>query len=632
MQEYLKDFKGYIERMQEIRLLSKPDLEEIGDSKAYSKTLVHNFSIIGELASENRKVMDAYVNPVLSGKKDLDDTERKKIESINELLMETDTTEETDAHLSEALTDLLVDDIEITEDSTDDEKVIAIAGKVKRDYFVISEMTRFVNADTETIRAKAIENRELLASYLEPEAFEKLGDDAKGAALQFSLMGALLYESNLVRKPDEYWDACLGILGSAWEILNSAFYHEAFPDYAWDAYEFRIYYYGAMLAYSLLPKKVAMVVYDHAKKMESFLNNCTNELIKSSVSVEQAVELAYLASVQAGYTPVREACEKFYQDYLNRDRNDYSITGVDRNLDPPSSYMSTAKMMNLELTEMDYDRYFKIQKSMLDYLYHIPNRSDVYMKCMTLFVNLPMYFKEVPGAMTLEEFCINAFAAVHPPTYVHVNMVARMAKCMSRHMLNVDPAVFVGFPGCPDVKSVMEQKKRIIDYTFHSALCHDLGKLFIIDTISMYGRSLLDTEFMTIKHHPVIGARLASEHYSTKEYADVILGHHVWYDCSRGYPAGFDTRKSPYKTMIDIVLVADCLDAATDTVGRSYSRGKTFDEFEKEILEGLGTHYAPFFADLFRDAAFRTDIEYLLSEGRERLYRDTYDLIMKHTR
>ncbi|MCR5011784.1 MAG: hypothetical protein K6A72_05530 [Lachnospiraceae bacterium] len=46
----------------------------------------------------------------------------------------------------------------------------------------------------------------------------------------------------------------------------------------------------------------------------------------------------------------------------------------------------------------------------------------------------------------------------------------------------------------------------------------------------------------------------------------------------------------------------------------------------------LGTHYAPFFADLFRDVAFRTDIEYLLSEGRERLYRDTYDLIMKHTR
>lgn len=632
MENYLEDFKGYIERMQEIRILSKPDLEEMGDSKEYSKTLVRNFSVIGDLATVNRKVMDEYVNPVLAGKKALDDREREKIDNINELLVETSSSEEVDAHLSEVLSDLLVDDIIITENSTDDEHVLAMAGKVKRDYFAISELTRFINDDTEIVRAKALENRRLLAAYLEPAEFVKLGDEAKGAALRFSLMGVLLYESNLVRMPEEYWDACLGILGEAMEILNTPFYHENLPDYDWGVYEFRIYYYGAMLAYSLLPERIARQVYDYAKKMEEYLTNCKDEAVLAAVNVEQAKDLAYLASVQAGYTSAREACEKFYQGYLNRDSSDYSVTGVNKNLDPPSSYMSTAKMMNLELTEKDYDRFFEIQKSMLDYLYHIPNRSDVYMKCITLFSNLPMYFQEVPGAMKLEEFCINAFAAIHPPTYVHVNMVARMAECMTRHMMEVDPKVFVGFPGCPDVASVLAKKEQIINYAFHSALCHDLGKLFIIDTISMYGRSLLDTEFLTIKHHPMIGARLASEHYSTKDYVDVILGHHIWYDCSRGYPAGFDTRKSPYKAVIDIVLVADCLDAATDTVGRSYSRGKTFDEFEKEVLEGLGTHYAPFFADLFQQPLFKKDIEYLLSEGRERLYRDTYDLIKRQGR
>ncbi|MCR5323143.1 MAG: hypothetical protein K6E85_07735 [Lachnospiraceae bacterium] len=68
METYLKDFEGYIERMQEIRLLSKPDLEEI------------------------------------------------------------------DAHLSEVLTNLLVDDIDIAESSSKDDRVLAMAGKVKRDY------------------------------------------------------------------------------------------------------------------------------------------------------------------------------------------------------------------------------------------------------------------------------------------------------------------------------------------------------------------------------------------------------------------------------------------------------------------------------------------------------------------
>ncbi len=43
MDTYLKDFKEYIERMKKVRILSKPDLEEIGDAKEYSKTLVRDF-------------------------------------------------------------------------------------------------------------------------------------------------------------------------------------------------------------------------------------------------------------------------------------------------------------------------------------------------------------------------------------------------------------------------------------------------------------------------------------------------------------------------------------------------------------------------------------------------------------
>ena len=43
------------------------------------------------------------------------------------------------------------------------------------------------------------------------------------------------------------------------------------------------------------------------------------------------------------------------------------------------------------------------------------------------------------------------------------------------------------------------------------------------------------------------------------------------------------------KVIIDIVTVADCLDAATDTVGRSYSTGKKPDEIFMEIQDGADT-------------------------------------------
>lgn len=60
--------------------------------------------------------------------------------------------------------------------------------------------------------------------------------------------------------------------------------------------------------------------------------------------------------------------------------------------------------------------------------------------------------------------------------------------------------------------------------------------------------------------------------------------------------------------MIDLVMCCDCLDAATDTVGRIYSRGKTLDEYLEEVRE---------------------DINFLLQKEREHNYQDTYELLKK---
>ena len=156
---------------------------------------------------------------------------------------------------------------------------------------------------------------------------------------------------------------------------------------------------------------------------------------------------------------------------------------------------------------------------------------------------------------------------------------------------------------------------------------HWIGKLYVIDTISMYGRGIMQSEFDLIRSHPDKGADLAGRHTSTEAFVDVIRGHHRWYDGSRGYPGNFDISKSPYKTIIDIVSVADCLDAATDGVGRSYRPGKTIDDFQKELAEGAGTRYAPYMTGLFSEPAIRDDLVYLLEKGREELYKDTYFLL-----
>ncbi|MBR6477754.1 MAG: hypothetical protein IKS85_04840, partial [Lachnospiraceae bacterium] len=129
------------------------------------------------------------------------------------------------------------------------------------------------------------------------------------------------------------------------------------------------------------------------------------------------------------------------------------------------------------------------------------------------------------------------------------------------------------------------------------------------------------------KVHPDNGAMIAEKLPSLKPYVDVIRGHHLWYDGSRGYPADFDAAKSPYKVIIDIVMTADCLDAATDRVGRSYSKGKTFDDYKAEVKEGAGTRYAPWMAEILEEPGVDSDVRFLLDEGRKELYRDTFKLL-----
>jgi HD-GYP domain-containing protein (c-di-GMP phosphodiesterase class II) len=229
--------------------------------------------------------------------------------------------------------------------------------------------------------------------------------------------------------------------------------------------------------------------------------------------------------------------------------------------------------------------------------------------------------------MRFEDIVLNFLAAMHPPTYVHSRMVAQFTVCLCDHLMDQRPELLIGCAGCETVEEVLEKRSEILYFAYHAALCHDAGKLFIIDTVFVYGRKLLDMEFELIKTHPKMGAELLRRYPSTRQYAEVALGHHKWYDNSRGYPEEFDTSGSPLKALIDLVMCCDCLDAATDTVGRSYNRGKTTEEFLEEVREGSGTRYAPWLVDLLAREEVRADINFLLRRGREHNYQDTYLLL-----
>ena len=77
----------------------------------------------------------------------------------------------------------------------------------------------------------------------------------------------------------------------------------------------------------------------------------------------------------------------------------------------------------------------------------------------------------------------------------------------------------------------------------------------------------------------------------------------------------------------NILEAADCIDAATDRIGRSYSKGKSLDDVIREFKKGSGTRYAPYVVDLFSDNDVISDIKAILDNGRKENYKKAYDML-----
>lgn len=195
------------------------------------------------------------------------------------------------------------------------------------------------------------------------------------------------------------------------------------------------------------------------------------------------------------------------------------------------------------------------------------------------------------------------------PTYLHSDMVRKISEAIGREVMRQQPEYFDELPE--------ELSGNIIEYIRTAALLHDIGKTNIIGVITTQGRRLSDAEFAAIKRHPQCGYEILKSDSDLSVYADIAIGHHKYFDGNGGYPPTFDNNASPYKFIIDIITLADCMDAATDYLGRNYKRAKTFEQVLEEFKAGRGTQYSALLVDII-DASERlkNELSYIVGEGR----------------
>lgn len=618
-------FSNYIERLEEIRRLSTPTMQGIPNEDGYSDRLRDNFLQIGKLAKENRAFLNATFFPTIETGHDLSGEEIDNLIDMGQSLLSSADVENLDLPMVSLITERLLKD---AEDRGDIDAIIRnLDARMDTCYALMMLMGRS-NANPETsmaFRREGLDIGQRLIGMLAHDRFEQLDSESRKIVLTDVRYMAAFYEG--LPHDDPMQKQELELLENVLALADDPFYREKAAGFNWRYFRYRaLNYYAKCTDLCNVRGFDAGALQRICERTEQFMAlwQSDPEYFSQFDNEKQVTMLLYRNRYLAGRIDFDTYHDKLVALYEQRDPGRYDLNGIYDNLQLPAEAICLLDSDNL--TEDRARRLSQAYRNIIHYAFRMPNGGSL-SSLLEYYVSFIDRFIEVPGGLTFEEMSLKCLAALHPPTYIHCVMVGRLTRCLCSHLIEQNPGVLVGVLGCKTAQEVALRRDEITDFAYHAACCHDFGKLTIIDTIFVYGRNLFDMEFGLIQSHPRSGYDLLIRHESTRAYADVALGHHRWYDNTKGYPQDFNTAKSPLKPLIDLALCADCLDAATDSVGRSYRNAKTFDDFIEEITPELGTHYAPWLMALITAPKVRADLKNLLDAGRRETYRETYHLL-----
>lgn len=611
----------YVDLTTWIREMSTPRLDEVPNAEEYRGRLLHNFLRIGELARRNTQLLETYLFPLLKK----NGLAKEEIEALNEFLnnmLDASRMENLDLPLILRVTKCLMDDARRNKETDPDTFIQALDNYISASYMIIEMTARFADYSDacERYSADGLSAWEEMRAYLQHDAFVTLSQESRHTVFVNASYAHAMYLIPSLREDDRKKEALLQLLRDARALKDDPFYPAHMSGYDWLLHEYRTLQYITNLTdfhnqYAFNEAQLSEILsfseryYDlHMAHEETFSAHTPTDYIRFTLGRNR-----HLAGVLAVEDYRKELLSLIHQPQ----ETEFSFNTNTILFTVPVEYILTLDPAHLSIEQAAQITSF--YKDMSAYIHRMPKLGNLTF-LLTDLTHVIDTFIDVPGGVDFEEFCLELLAAVHPPTYVHSLSVANISRILARNLLYMEPELLQGVPGYPDTEAVA-------DYAWHAGLCHDYGKLFLVETIITYGRNLFDEEYEWIRAHPQIGARMLSRFDDTKGYASVALGHHEWHNGKGGYPHEHLLSDQPDETLIEIVSCADSMDAATDDVGRSYKRGKSFDDVTQELTDGSGTQYAPFLIPLLENEQVHEELERILSVGRDENYLRTYNIL-----
>ena len=409
---------------------------------------------------------------------------------------------------------------------------------------------------------------------------------------------------------------------TALRIIESPYYQEMDPDIPWQRYIYAMHM-DQMTELAYLRENDDPMVAERVLRSATYVyeHQSANRGEESRLQNWRVSYFYHAALYHAGKGTARAVVEDLLEMIDQTGEQDHSPDGINRNLTGAAYLFNYEAFLSAQDRAELADRIAQERAAAHRYLDEMP--SNEYPRVASVAVR-ELILVQSDREKSDNRKILESILSGHRPTYVHSTMVAHLTRVLLRRMVETNPAALIGLLGCKTAAEVQARKPELLQTAYDCGLYHDVGKSAVIMYIDTNSRSLLEEEFCCIQSHPVIGYGLLREAGYEEYLAPAALYHHCFYNGRGGYPREVPPCPQNIKGIVDVLTVADSLDAATDNIGRCYNRAKPLRTLVGELQAQSGTRYAPDVVALFRDETFCEALAQKMDAERKKNYLHVY--------
>lgn len=434
-------------------------------------------------------------------------------------------------------------------------------------------------------------------------------------------MGNLALSYNIFTEGDKK----LRAMRRSIEILQDPAYRERTPSLPWDTYLYKSHQERStamgLLRWGDTDGRLVREVMESAeyvweRQLENSRKRGTAPNLRWRVTYQES---QYYCGVQ----PLSYLLTQLEKMYMDCGREDFSEEGLYGNLFLPAVYGNYLQH-HAEYKDGKRDIICHMNHNVVDYVHRVPN-NQLNDKLMRYLLRFLQGFVEYPGEMQQKDIVIRLIACRNLDAYVFSRLTAHMAQMLMGKVIEKCPELLVGTLSCATVQDVEYRREELLQFVYDGGMLHDVGALGLCRMLLMSARSWMEEESAMFKCHVEAGVRMLERCESTRPFAPIARGHHVFYDCSGGYPAGYERTANPVQIVTDMISIAAYASRMTEHTTHDTMPIYTASEVMVRIRQGAGSLFHPELVRIW--LTMESELTAYLQCGRREAYLEAIGLI-----